>query len=79
MKKVKNVIRGYLSREYLKDLTIIDNESRKVQYSGDINEYLEVNENSHEILYQEKTRLVNLGVVDSQLFGMKLFLFTKEV
>lgn len=36
MKKVKNVIRGYLSREDLTDLTIIDNESHKVQYSGNI-------------------------------------------
>lgn len=38
MSKVKNVIKGYCSREEIVDLTIISNES--VEFTGDIEKYL---------------------------------------
>lgn len=79
MKKVKNVIKGHQSRTDLTLLTIIDNDSHEIQFCGDIEEYLKVNKNSNKYIYQEKIRIDKLGVIDKQLFGRKLFLFTKEV
>lgn len=73
MSKVKNVIKGNISKFDIIELTIIEN--YKVLFSGIIENFLNVQE-ENSILYKEKTRILETECKHSDRFNnKKLFLF----
>lgn len=76
IKKVKNVIRGYMSWENIEKLTIIAPESEKIAiFSGSIETYL----NPDDGIRDYKNYIDNLEVVKSTVdCGQHLFLIVKE-
>lgn len=76
MKKVKNVIKGYLSQEDITRLVIIDPNSDDIAiFSGDINDYL----NPIDIMRGYKNNVDNMDVVKSAVnCGSQLFLIVRK-
>lgn len=70
--KVKNVIKGYMSREEITLLTII--KGYDVQYCGDVNSFL--NCSRGHLMYEFAEELKNSDVIGKDLTNFsKLFIF----
>lgn len=71
-KKVKNVIKGFMSKWDIEELTIIEDEKEKVTFSGDIEKFLYPSE----LMRLEADRIKNAEVKRILAFnGRKLFIF----
>lgn len=71
-KKVKNVIKGFMSKWDIEELTIIEDEKEKVTFSGDIERFLYTSE----LMRLEADRIKNAEVKRILEFnGRKLFIF----
>lgn len=71
-KKVKNVIKGFMSKWDIEELTIIEDEKEKVTFSGDIEKFLYPSE----LMRLEADRIKNAEVKRILEFnGRKLFIF----
>ena len=74
--KVKNVIKGYVSREDIDRLVIINPDNDDIAiYSGDIKNYLEPND----MMKDYKKQVDNMTVLKSAInCGNQLFVIVKE-
>ena len=71
-KKVKNVIKGFMSKWDIEELTIIEDEKEQVTFSGKIENFL----NPDELMKEEADRLKNSEVKRILEFNKsKLFIF----
>lgn len=71
-KKVKNVIKGFMSKWDIEELTIIEDEKEQVTFSGDIEEFLYPSE----LTWLVADRLRNAEVKRILAFNeRKLFIF----
>lgn len=71
-KKVKNVIKGFMRKWDIEELTIIEDEKEKVTFSGDIERFLYPSE----LMRLEADRIKNAEVKRILEFnGRKLFIF----
>lgn len=70
--KVKNVIKGYMSREEITLLTII--KGYDVQYCGDVNTFIKCSLGNS--MYEFAEKLKNSDVIEKDLINFsKLFIF----
>lgn len=70
--KVKNVIKGYMSREEITLLTII--KGYDIQYCGDVNSFLNCSRGN--LMYEFAEKLKNSDVIGKDLTNFsKLFIF----
>lgn len=70
-KKVKNVIKGFMSKWDIEELTIIEDEKEKVTFSGDIEKFL-----YPKLMRLEADRIKNAEVKRILAFNRrKLFIF----
>lgn len=71
-KKVKNVIKGFMSKWDIEELTIIEDEKEQVTFSGDIEKFLYPSE----LTWLEADRIRNAEVKRILAFNeRKLFIF----
>lgn len=71
-KKVKNVIKGFMSKWDIEEITIIEDEKEQVTFSGDIESFLYPSE----LMWLEADRLRNAEVKRILAFNeRKLFIF----
>lgn len=71
-KKVKNVIKGFMSKWDIEEITIIEDEKEQVTFSGDIENFLY----PCELMWLEADRIRNAEVKRILEFnGRKLFIF----
>ncbi len=72
MKKLKNVLKGYLSREIIDRLTVIDVNRLEVLYSGTLEDF----QNAPDFMEEFKKELENKEVIKADLnCGCQLFIF----
>lgn len=72
MKKLKNVLKGYLSREIIDRLTVIDVNRLEVLYSGTLEDF----QNAPDFMEEFKKELEDKEVVKADInCGCQLFIF----